>query len=113
MSYPITGKILFRDADKLWVASPAELGMVFDPSASSLAAYKYGRSGGVFGALASQVRAGGLGSDVAPVIIFDQRVAYTYLQNIAVQVDTPVLEASLRVDGTNVIAEPGQLGRFL
>ncbi len=113
LSYPITGKILFRDADKLWVASPAELGMVFDPSASSLAAYKYGRSGGVFGALASQVRAGGLGSDVAPVIIFDQRVAYTYLQNIAVQLDKPVLEASLRVDGTNVIAEPGQLGRFL
>ena len=113
LSYPITGKILFRDADKLWVASPAELGMVFDPSASSLAAYKYGRSGGLFGALASQVRAGGLGSDVAPVIIFDQRVAYTYLQNIAVQVDKPVLEASLRVDGTNVIAEPGQLGRFL
>ena len=113
LSYPITGKILFRDADKLWVASPAELGMVFDPSASSLAAYKHGRSGGLFGALASQVRAGGLGSDVAPVIIFDQRVAYTYLQNIAVQVDKPVLEASLRVDGTNVIAEPGQLGRFL
>ena len=113
LSYPITGKILFRDADKLWVASPAELGMVFDPSASSLAAYKHGRSGGLFGALASQVRAGGLGSDVAPVIIFDQRVAYTYLQNIAVQVDKPVLEASLRVDSTNVIAEPGQLGRFL
>ena len=113
LSYPITGKILFRDADKLWVASPAELGMVFDPSASSLAAYKHGRSGGLFGALASQVRAGGLGSDVAPVIIFDQRVAYTYLQNIAIQVDKPVLEASLRVDGTNVIAEPGQLGRFL
>lgn len=113
LSYPITGKILFRDADKLWVASPAELGMVFDPSASSLAAYQYGRSGGLFGALVGQVRAGGLGSDVAPVIIFDQRVAYTYLQNIALQVDKPVLEASLRVDGTNVIAEPGQLGRFL
>jgi vancomycin resistance protein YoaR len=113
LSYPITGKILFRDGDKLWVASPAELGMVFDPSASSLAAYKHGRSGGLFGALASQVRAGGLGSDVAPVIIFDQRVAYTYLQNIAVQVNKSVIEASLRVDGTNVIAEPGQLGRFL
>jgi vancomycin resistance protein YoaR len=113
LSYPITGKVLFRDGDKLWVASPAELGMVFDPSASSLAAYKHGRSGGLFGALASQVRAGGLGSDVAPVIIFDQRVAYTYLQNIAVQVNKPVIEASLRVDGTNVIAEPGQLGRFL
>ena len=113
LSYPITGKVLFRDADKLWVASPAELGMVFDPSASSLAAYKFGRSGGLFGALAGQVTARGLGSDVAPVIIFDQRVAYTYLQNISIQVDKPVVEASLRVDGTNVVAEPGQLGRSL
>ena len=113
LSYPINGKILFRDADKLWVASPAEMGMVFDPSASSLAAYDFGRSGGLFGALAGQVTARGLGSDVAPVIIFDQRVAYTYLQNISTQTDRPVVEANLRVEGTNVTAEPGQLGRSL
>ncbi|MFN8403585.1 MAG: hypothetical protein U0V48_08505, partial [Anaerolineales bacterium] len=30
LSYPFTGKILFRDGEKAWVASPAELGMVFD-----------------------------------------------------------------------------------
>ena len=113
LSYPNNGKVLFRDADKLWVASPAELGMVFDPSASSLAAYDFGRSGGLFGALAGQVTAGGLGSDVAPVIIFDQRVAYTYLQNISTQTDRPVVEANLRVEGTTVTAEPGQLGRSL
>ncbi len=113
LSYPITGKVLFRDTDKLWVASPAELGMVFDPSASALAAYKYGRSGGLFGALAGQISARGLGADVAPVVIFDQRVAYAYLQNIAVQIDQQVVEASLRVEGTNVVAQPGQLGRLL
>jgi vancomycin resistance protein YoaR len=113
LSYPITGKILFRDADKVWVASPAELGMVFDPSASALAAYEYGRSGGLFGALAGQIRARGLGSDVAPVVIFDQRVAYTYLQNIGAQIDQQVVEASLHLDGTNVVAQPGQMGRLL
>jgi len=51
--------------------------------------------------------------DVAPVIIFDQRVAYMYLQNIGVQVNQPVIEASLRVEGTNVVAQPGQVGRLL
>jgi vancomycin resistance protein YoaR len=51
--------------------------------------------------------------DVAPVVIFDQRVAYAYLQNIATQIDQPVAEAILRVDGTNVIAEPGRVGRAL
>ncbi len=113
LSFPITGKILFRAGDKVWVASPAELGMVFDPSASALAAYDYGRAGGLFSALAGQVGAGGLGADVAPVLIFDQRVAYTYLQNIAAQVNQPVVEANLQLDGTNVVAQPGQVGRLL
>ena len=110
LSYPITGKVLFHDADKIWVASPAELGMVFDPTASALAAYSYGRKDGLFTALANQISAGGLGSDVAPVVIFDQRVAYSYLQNIASQVDQSVVEASLRLEGTNVVSEPGRLG---
>jgi hypothetical protein len=113
LSYPITGKVLFRDGEKVWVASPVELGMVFDPSASALAAYEHGRKGGLFGALAGQIRARGLGADVSPVVIFDQRVAYTYLQNIAVQVDQSVVEASLHVEGTNVVSAPGRLGRAL
>ncbi|MBL8098872.1 MAG: VanW family protein [Anaerolineales bacterium] len=113
LSYPITGKILFRDGEKIWVASPSELGMVFDPTASAMAAYNYGRKGGLFSALSGQISAGGLGADVPPVVIFDQRVAYNYLQNIGSQVNQSVVEASLRLDGTNVIAESGQLGRAL
>ncbi|MCQ3936183.1 MAG: hypothetical protein DPW18_03945 [Chloroflexi bacterium] len=113
LSYPITGKVLFRDGERIWVASPAELGMVFDPTASALAAYEHGRKGGLFKALAGQVGARGLGADVPPVIIFDQRVAYTYLQNIASQVNQQVVEASLRVEGTNVVSEPGRVGRSL
>jgi vancomycin resistance protein YoaR len=113
LSYPITGKVLFRDAEKVWLASPVELGMVFDPSASAFAAYNHGRKGGLFSALANQIRARGIGSDVSPVVIFDQRVAYTYLQNITAQVDQSVVEASLRVEGTNVVSEPGRLGRSL
>ncbi len=113
LSYPITGKVLFRDAERVWVASPAELGMVFDPSASALAAYDFGRKDGPFSALSGQISARGLGTDVAPVVIFDQRVAYNYLQNVAAQVNQSVVEASLRVEGTNVVSEPGQLGRSL
>ena len=113
LSYPVTGKLLFRNAESIWVASPVELGMVFDPTASALAAYELGREGGLFGALAGQIRARGLGADVAPVIIFDQRVAYVYLQNIGAQINQSVIEASLHVEGTNVVAQPGQVGRLL
>jgi vancomycin resistance protein YoaR len=113
LTFPISGKVLFRDGDKVWVAPPAQLGMVFDPSSSAQAAYQLGRRGGLFSALKGQIRARGLGEDVAPVIIFDQRVAYQYLQGLSQLVDQPVVEASLHLDGTNVVAQPGQPGRML
>ncbi|NUQ83419.1 MAG: VanW family protein [Anaerolineales bacterium] len=113
LSYPVSGKILFRDGEKAWVASPAELGMVFDPSSSAMSAYRLGRSGGLFGALSDQVRARADGAYVQPVIVFDQRVAYQYLRQIAQQVDQPMREAGLSLEGTNVVAAPGQVGREL
>jgi len=113
LSYPITGKILFRDGERAWVATPAELGMVFDPSSSAVSAYRLGRSGGLFRALSGQIHAGGSGVNVQPVIIFDQRVAYQYLRQISTQVDQPMREAGLSLEGTNVVAAPGQIGREL
>jgi vancomycin resistance protein YoaR len=113
LSFSTTGKILFRDGEKAWVATPAELGMVFDPSASAVTAYKLGRSGGLFRALSGQIRAGGAGVSVPPVIVFDQRVAYHYLSQISTQVNQPLTEASLKIEGTNVITQPGQVGREL
>ena len=50
---------------------------------------------------------------VPPVIIFDQRVAVQYLNQIATQVNQPVVEASLSLNGTDVITQPGQVGREL
>jgi len=113
LSYPISGKVLFRDGEKAWVASPAELGMVFDPSSSAVTAYDVGRSGGLFGALAGQIRARGDGIFVPPVIVFDQRVAYQYLRQISLQVDQPVQEAGLSLEGTSVVTTRGQVGREL
>jgi vancomycin resistance protein YoaR len=114
LSFSTTGKILFRDGEKAWMASPAQLGMAFDPSASALTAYRLGRSGGLFGALSGQIRAGGAGVSVPPVIIFDERVAYQYLtEQIGSQINQPMKEATLKVEGTNVLTEPGQVGREL
>ncbi len=113
LTYPILGKVLFRDGEKAWVATPAELGMVFDPSSSARTAYDLGRRGGLLEALAGQVRAGGAGVEVPPVIVFDQRVAFQYLSQIAGQINQPLTEASLVLDGTNVVASPGQVGREL
>src|SRR5215212_8826235 len=113
LSYPITGKVLFKGGEKAWIATPAQLGMVFDPSSSAVTAYRLGRSGGLFGALSGQIRAGGKGVSVPPVILFDQRVAFQYLRQISTEIDQPLMEASLKLNGTNVDAQPGQVGREL
>ena len=113
LTYPVNGKILFRDREKAWVASPAQLGMVFDPTTSAMSAYRLGRSGGLFGSLSGQVGARANGAYVQPVIVFDQRVAYQYLRQISQQVDQPMREAGLSLEGTNVVATPGQIGREL
>jgi len=113
LSYPTTGKIVLRDADRVWVVTPAQMGMAFDASTSAQAAYQLGRSGGLFGSLDGQLRARSRGAEVAPVILFDQRVAHQYLQALSVDIDRPVMEASLKVEGTDVVAVPGQAGRIL
>ncbi len=113
LSYPYSGKIVLRDGGRVWVVTPAEMGMTFDASASAHAAYLLGRSGGLFGSLDGQLRARSQGAEVAPVILFDQRVAHQYLQGLSTEVNLPVVEASLQVEGTNVVALPGQVGRTL
>jgi vancomycin resistance protein YoaR len=113
LSYPYMGKIVLRDGGKVWVVAPAQMGMAFDASSSAQAAYQLGRSGGVFASLDGQLRARSSGAEVPPVTLFDQRVAHQYLQALSVEVNQPLMEASLKVEGTDVVAVPGQVGRTL
>jgi len=113
LSYPYTGKIILRDGEKIWLVSPAQMGMAFDASASAQAAYRLGRSSGLFVSLDDQLRARSRGAESAPVILFDQRVAHQYLQALSAEINQPVTEASLAVVGTEVVAQPGQVGRYL
>jgi len=113
LSYPYSGKIVLRDGGRVWVVTPAQMGMAFDASSSAQAAYRLGRSGGLFASLDGQLRARSEGADVPPVILFDQRVAHQYLQALSAEINQQVTEASLKVEGTDVVAVPGQVGRVL
>jgi vancomycin resistance protein YoaR len=113
LTYPTVGRVVFRYGDQVWVATPAELGMVFDAGNSIQRAYGLGRQGGLLASLAGQLNAWQGGLQLAPVIIFDERVAHGYLQNIAAQIDQPIVETDLHLDGTEVIYTHGQAGRLL
>ena len=113
LTYPKTGKIVFRDGNSVWVATPADLGMVFDAGTSVQRAYAMGRQGDFLGNMATQLNAWQGGLYIGPVIIFDERVAQAYLENIANKIDQPVVEADLHLNGTQVVYTPGQVGRLL
>ena len=113
LTYPVSGHIAFRDGQNVAIKSPAQLGMVFDATASAEAAVRVGRTFNVFQNIADQVGAAQNGIDLPPISILDQRIAHQYLQDLATKINRPVTEASLQVNGLDVIAQPGKPGRSL
>lgn len=114
--FPQQGRILLRDiggpsGDKIWQASPAELGLYLDPSASAETAFKTGREGFIIERFRTQFYAWYLGHNLAPNLIYDERAAYRYLANLAQEIDTPTVEATVSLKGTEVVVTPGQVGR--
>lgn len=111
LTYPVTGNIVFKQGEKVWVSKPAELGLFFDVQTSANVAFATGRQGNLFRRLAEQFRAWYTGVDISPLLVYDQRAAYRYLKSLAAQVDMPTVEASLSINGTDVVVKPGQVGR--
>lgn len=112
-SYPQSGKILLQDGGQSWLVSPGQLGLYLDPETSALNAYRVGRSGGMFRRLRNQYSAYAAGEQLPPALIFDQRVTYLVLEGLGKQINKPVVEATLQVQGMDVLVQAGQTGREL
>ena len=111
LSYPQNGRIVFQDGPTVWMATPLELGFVFDAANSSRQAVQVGRSINPAFALTSQFRPTRI--DLPPQFIFDERVALAYLQSLADVIRVPTVEASLGLEGSEVVVHSGQVGREL
>ncbi len=110
-AYPQHGSIFLQDGDQVWKATPAELGLFLDPEASAKRAYLVGRSGNVVQNTETQLRNARSPLNLAPVLVFDQRMAQDYLVKLADQIDKPVIETSLGLNGMDVVVNAGQKGR--
>jgi vancomycin resistance protein YoaR len=113
LDYPQRGKIAFQDGTTLWTAKPAELGLFLDAQTTALAAYNLGRAGYLPEKLGDRWQAWSGGVDLAPIFVFDERIAQNYLQGIAKQIDKPIVEATLGINGVDVVVNSGQVGRNL
>jgi len=72
-----------------------------------------GRSRWLVPNLVEKGRAWFQGVRLSPLMFYDERVAQQYLQEIAVEVDAPMVEASLELDHAEVIVRNGQVGKKL
>jgi vancomycin resistance protein YoaR len=113
LDYPQRGNIAFQEGTNLWTTKPSELGLFLDAQSTALVAYNLGRTGGLTSRLAEQWRAWSSGVELAPLFVFDKRIAEHYLQGIAQEIDQPIIEATLGVNGMDVVVHSGQVGRNL
>ena len=66
ITYSETGKIVFKDKDKLWVATPLQVGLFLDAQKSAMQAYQFGRQGDPLTRWFDQLHAWYSGSNLPP-----------------------------------------------
>lgn len=110
-TYPQRTTITFRDGDNVWPISAADLGIHFDVERTVQTAYEIGRDPNMFTSLREQAQAWREGYNISPVMVYDQMKAEAYIDAIAQPINRPALDATITVDGLEVITAPGQVGR--
>jgi vancomycin resistance protein YoaR len=110
-SFPETGEITLQYDDLSWKATPAELGLFFSPNYNAEQAFNTGRTGGIARRIADQIEILRHGRVLTPQFVLDENTGLNYLEKIAAEVDQPVVEASLKLEGLDVLVQPGQIGR--
>ena len=111
LEYPTRGRIVFTEGANTWIAAPGEVGLYFDFGPSIQTAYQVGRQGSILTRLSNQYQAWRAGIDLTPWLVYDEAKARDYLKAIVAQIEKPVIEASLTMDGINVVVNSGQVGR--
>lgn len=110
ISFPDKGVILLMAGDKSWSVSPAQLGIYLDPQSSAKAAFGVGRKGSLLNILAKRLSSFTSTSEVFPTFIYDQKASVSVLEQIAAQINQPIREASISLNGTDVVVTQGQPG---
>ena len=112
-AYPETGRLTLTNNDQSWVVRPEELGFFLDPQSTAALALQTARSGRLKEVLLDRFNLLRGGIQLQPSFIYSQQQAVNYLTGLAAQINQPLREASLEIQGTDVIINNGQPGRAL
>lgn len=111
--FPLSGQVTLSYGGRTWAFTPAELGLYLDAEASADAAYAFGRSLWPWENVAEKVQSLQGSTELSPRLLFDGQRAYLTLQQIAAELNQPIVEAQLSVSGLEVSMQPGQVGLTL
>jgi vancomycin resistance protein YoaR len=121
--YPLA-PVTIRYGDLTWTLTAEDLGVDFDARSAAQAAYRVGRQpvagstirqqvGQLQFNIQEQLQAYQLGHEVLALETVDQSAGLLWLEDIAREINRPVVEAGLRVDGLEVSTSPSQIGYSL
>jgi vancomycin resistance protein YoaR len=108
---PVEMKLVFQD--KEWQPAAADIGVRVDLAESSRGAYAVGREGFFLQAIVEQFGSSLLGHRAPLVLAIDDDKLDAYVRQLASEIDQPVVEGGLTLNGTEVQAIPSQDGRKL
>ncbi len=113
LPYAREGLLQFMYGEQVWSVHPVDLGYVIDPVSSAQAAYRVGRSDWLLTNLSTQAQAWFNGISISPVSIYEEQMAQLFLDEIASEINQPLIEATLGLEGAEVVVKSGQVGREL
>lgn len=112
-SYASQAVYTFRDGNKVWQMTAADLGVSFDLEGTVQEAFAVGHQSDVVTDVLEQANAWFVGYSIAPRITYDESVAAAKLAAMAAELNHPAINATLSMNGTQVVTTEGQTGRTL
>jgi LysM repeat protein len=104
------GDLILSDGDQIWRVPWSEAGMRLDAGSTAQQAFATGRGQGWRTLLSMWL---GERRDIAPVFTIDAEATSRALEQTAAEMGEPPTDASLRLEGEQVITTPSQPGREL
>jgi LysM repeat protein len=106
----LTRKITVTDGYHTWQVAPADLGLEVDPLATAQQAYSVAHTQDWVSELEQMIHSASRGWGIAPVYRFDAGRARNTLLGLSGQVSRAAVDASIRMQGDQFVAVPGELG---
>ncbi len=113
LSHYDAGRLTLSDGERTWTVPWAQAGLRLDVDTTVQAAFAVGRAGQGLENLLSILSMQKGRYEVAPVFAIDPDKVRGVLEQLAPEVSVPSTDATLRLEGDELIAVPGQPGRAL